>query len=177
MKVGEVNSCSEIPTLGIGNLLYCKCSFLLVFLHSSVSWIVKGNITLKWNTEFWGRYSPYLSRFFSLYQPRVSRRCLSETPSFFCTASQWTLYCVRFSKEAGDAQLNPYCRPVFKFHNVLLSLEILLLPLFHPYFLLSIYGCISASSWLMRLIWNLLGEWVCSQNSQFALFPTFRERR
>lgn len=39
-----------------------------VSLHPSVSWTVKGNITLKWITEFWGRYSPYLPRFFSLYK-------------------------------------------------------------------------------------------------------------
>lgn len=26
-----------------------------ISLHSSVSWTVKGNTTLKWNTEFWGR--------------------------------------------------------------------------------------------------------------------------
>lgn len=73
-------------------------------------------------------------------------------PSFCCTASRWTLCCVRFSKEAGAAQLYSRCRPVFKFHRVLLSLEILFPPPSHPYFLLSSYGCVSASLWLRRVI-------------------------
>lgn len=58
MKVGKRNSCRNIPTVGVGNLL----------CFPSVFWTVKGNecFTFKWNTEFWGRYFPYLPMFFPL---------------------------------------------------------------------------------------------------------------
>lgn len=84
-------------------------------------------IILSDGTQVFEEYVPHTCQdFVSLYQSRVSCRCLSETPSFplLYYISMDNLYCVRFRKEAGAAQLHSYCRRVFKFHHILLSLEI-----------------------------------------------------
>jgi len=75
LKVGEVNICSEIPTLGIANA-HCCSDFLHCLLDC-------------YRTYHFEREHRVLRKIFSvlakiifLCQPRFSDRCLSENPSF-----------------------------------------------------------------------------------------------